>query len=247
MEKTEPVVRELPVVPLRGIVLFPGTTMHFEVIRQKSYEALKRAMDTDQYAFFVSQKDPAQDHPKLRDLYTVGCVGRVKQILRTSDHETLRVIVEGLYRARVTENVPVSKYLSAVVTACEAPNPDAKELYERAVVRHAHDLFFRYLDYVENIAADVVFAVEGCSSPGPLSDQIASAMLVDFREKQQILEELAPVRRLETLCVLLMNELEVGKNYEIIITNFSGLYRYRIMDIVKVTGYYNNAPKIEFR
>ncbi|MBR1811635.1 MAG: endopeptidase La [Clostridia bacterium] len=210
MEKNEPIIRELPVVQLRGLVLFPDSTLHFEVMRPKSYEAIRKAMDNDQCAFFVTQKDPAVENPTLRELHAIGTVGKIKQILRNSDRESLRVIVEGEYRAFISEPLLSKKYLSAVVTACDdIPSSARRSDYEKAVVRQAHELFFRYLDFVDSIAADVVFSVEACHDAGVLADKIASAMLVEFRDKQPILEELDPVKRLEKICLLLLQEVKL--------------------------------------
>lgn len=204
----EPFCGELPVIALRGLVLFPQTTIHFEVGRKKSVAAVKAAMETDQTAFFVAQTDVAVDNPDFSDLSQIGVVGKIKQILKTSDKDILRVVIDGSFRACITEATGRLPYLKATVAACEEERIKQSSIdYEGALIRKSLDLFFRYADMLGGIAPDIIFSVEKCKDAGNLADQISGAMFLEYTEKISILSELNPISRLETVCVTLMNEI----------------------------------------
>ena len=210
MENQERFRAEMPVIALRGLVLFPDSTLQFDVGRKQSIAALKAAMDHDQLAFFSAQKDIAKDNPLVGDLYKIGVVGKIKHILRSPDSDALRVVVDGLFRAETVEITYQTAYLSAVVSrVADLREKPAERDIEEALVRKGKDLFFHYSELTESITPEVIYAVEKCLAAGRLADQMTAALFVDYGEKQQILNELHPIRRLEKVCVLLMNEMHL--------------------------------------
>ena len=126
-----------PVIPLRGLVMFPDMVLHFDVGRKKSVAALKAAMNADQKIFLVSQKDAAVDEPGLDDLFGVGVICSVRQMMRIPGSENMRVVAEGDGRGALMAFVRTKPFLSAVVQPLEEPedqlDPDRANAYRRAV------------------------------------------------------------------------------------------------------------------
>ncbi len=207
MEKTVFTQQELPIIALRGLVLLPYSPLQFEVGRKQSLAALKYAMEHDQLAFFSAQKDLATETPVLGDLYAVGTVGRVRHIIRGSDQDVFRVVVDGLFRAEVVEPTYHNDFLSGRVRALE-DTPVKANLQELAagLMRRAKNLFFKLLEYTESIQPETVFAAEKCQKPEELPDRIVGNLFVEYQEKQKILDETDSLRRLEKTCELLMTE-----------------------------------------
>ena len=133
-------IRVMPTVALRGLVIFPNMFIHFDVGREKSINALKKAMDTDQEIFLVTQKDISVDDPDYNDLYEIGVVATVKQVLKLpGKNGNVRVAVEGLHRARLIQGLepPKGNYLKAMIFPIEEPSVKKDNLdYEKALIRH---------------------------------------------------------------------------------------------------------------
>ena len=143
----------LPVLALRGLAVFPDQTVHFEVGRKKSVLALEEAMKVDQILLLIPQRDIAVDDPNLEDLYAIGTVAKVKQVLRTQG-ETIRVLVTGLCRARIQELNQTEPYLSGMIVS--VPETEvADTLRARALRREANALYANYLDMSEQPAQAV--------------------------------------------------------------------------------------------
>ena len=204
-KKTVPPARELPVLPLRSTVLFPGTNLQIEVFGPTAFAAVKKAMDGDQRAFFVAQKDGTVEAPRFGDLYLVGCVGRIRQVRRVSDHMALSVSVDGSYRAVVSKKMPSVDCLSAlVVPLTERDETDSK--YALALMRQGKELFRRYAALSRPDAHTEIPPVNG---PGELADLIANEFPLEVDEKQELLEETDPVKRLESVNVVILQEIEL--------------------------------------
>ena len=140
---------KMPVLALRGLAIFPDQTVHFDIGRIKSALALDNAMKNDQTLFLVPQKHINDEDPNLNGLYPIGCVAKVKQILR-SQGENIRVLVTGLYRAKLTELNQTEPYLQGTVeTVEEISVPDS--LRNRALRREANTLYGHYLEFVVQI------------------------------------------------------------------------------------------------
>ncbi|MBO5410719.1 MAG: LON peptidase substrate-binding domain-containing protein, partial [Clostridia bacterium] len=203
-------LRVMPAVALRGLVVFPDMFIHFDVGREKSINALKKAMDTDQEIFLVTQKDITADDPDYDELFEIGVVASVKQVLKLPGKSgNVRVAVEGLYRARLVEgfNPKSGDYLKTMIFPIKEPNLSAeKRDYSKALVRHAKDVFADYSDCAPQMPADVITNVMQESDPGKLADYVAGNIMLEYEDRQSILQILNPIKRLEELCVLLASE-----------------------------------------
>ena len=133
---------KMPILALRGLCVFPEQTVHFEVGRGKSIKALEAAMQGDQNLLLIPQKDLLVDDPTLKDLYAVGCIAKVKQVLKTQG-ENLRILVTGISRGRITELFQSEPYLSGIVESASVEEP-ADTIRARALRREANSLYGVY-------------------------------------------------------------------------------------------------------
>ena len=199
----------LPVLPLRGMVVFPKAVIHFDVGRQQSVSAIKKAMKSDQLIFLATQKDPVVNEPKLIDLYSIGVVAKIVQVLKQPDDVT-RVVLEGKYRARIASPVYDDKLMMAELF----PIPEEKmplTASDVAMIRSVKNQFEKYLDVTAKMPPDIIFKVALCKYPGELADYIASTMYLDYPTKQSILEILDPSERLDTVLDVLIDETYISK------------------------------------
>ena len=198
----------LPMLVLRGLVCFPETVIHFDVGRLKSVAALNAAMEKDQRIFLVAQKDVSQDDPMPEDLYLMGVVGRVRQIVKLP-HDNFRIIVDGEYRAAAVEILQTSPYFIAVAQE-QQDKPILSELLETALVRECRQQFERYAELTQNkIAPDVMFAVAADDDAGHLADYVASNLNMPVEDKQHILNIRSVEARMETLLSILDKECQI--------------------------------------
>ncbi len=194
----------VPVLPLRGLVVFPKSLIHFDVGRQKSITAINKAMKNDQMIFLAAQKDASSNEPKLIDLFKTGVIAKVVQVLKQPDNTT-RIVIEGKYRARVTAPVFDDKCLMAEVE----PLPEEKNhltARDSAIIRAVRSEFEKYIDVAPKIPPDIIFKVALCKYPGELADFLTSNIMLDYTVKQTILEILPQTERLEALLDVLTNE-----------------------------------------
>ncbi len=198
---------KLPVLALRGLTVFPEQTVHFDIGRKKSALALDYAMKHDQILFLVPQKNILDDDPGLAGLYTIGTVVRVKQILK-SQNENIRVLVEGLRRARVTELTQSEPFLFGLVEAV-APTGAKDVLRSRALCREAAMLYADYVDLVERPPQTVQLKILASEDCGYVADAIAQNSGIDYRDKAKLLSQLNPIRRMETTLKLLRQEIQM--------------------------------------
>lgn len=200
-------VIKMPMLALRGMVVFPNSLLHFEVNRKKSISALRASMSGDQKIFLVSQKDFLEDEPNRSSMYEVGVISTVKQILNVNGEE-LRVIIEGHQRASLLEVVADKRYQSAVVhTIDEISQED--EVVRAALIRKTRDLFDSYSSVSKKLPPDMVLTVLMQNDCGLLADYIASNLILPVEDKQRILDEPNAEKRLRELCVILERELEI--------------------------------------
>ena len=200
----------LPMIPLRGLVVFPGMLLHFDIGRTKSALALHDCMDVDQTVFLLSQRVLEADDPTIEDLYETGVVAKVRQVLKSSN-DTLRVLVEGLYRAKISEVVQAEPFF--MVSVRERPEPSNLEpLEEEALLRECRARFAEYADIAEeDIAPDVMMGVATARKVGYLADYIAANLPMPIEEKALVLHTLPIARRVERLMSILSRECEVLK------------------------------------
>ena len=198
---------KLPILALRGLAVFPDQTVHFDVGRAKSVLALEAAMKEDQTLFLVPQKDLLVDDPKLKDLYAVGTVAKVKQVLRPQG-ENLRILVTGLCRGRITEVSQSEPYLAGTVEAVPEPE-EGDTMRGQALRREANSLYGLYLQMSEHPAQAVYLHMMASNSCGYIADSIAQNSGIEFPDKARLLCQLNPVRRLEMALRLLHREVEM--------------------------------------
>lgn len=194
----------MPVLALRGMVLYPDQTMHFDIGRMKSLLALEAAMKTNQIIMLVPQKDILQDDPGLSDLYPMGTVVRVKQILK-SQGENVRILVNGLHRARLLSLERTEPYLFGDVEAVE-DSLWKKDVRTIALGREATTLFSAYQEYSEKPSQSVLMRLMSTDDCGLIADIIAQNSSIDYKDKAKLLCQINPIRRLEKLITLLNKE-----------------------------------------
>ncbi len=199
----------LPILALRGLTVFPEQTVHFDIGRQKSVKALETAMKGDQILFLVPQKDILVDDPGLADLYAIGTVVKVKQVLKNQG-DTLRVLVSGLCRGKITEMEQTEPYLSGIVEAVTETNFHSNNRLD-ALCRDANLLYGIYCELSEHPAQTVQMRMLSSNHPGFIADCIAQNSGIDYPEKAKLLCQLHPVKRLENAVRLLSRELELLK------------------------------------
>ena len=200
-------VTTLPMLVLRGLVCFPETVIHFDVGRLKSVAALNAAMEKDQRVFLVAQKDVTVDDPEPYELYRMGVVARVRQIVKLP-HDNFRIIVEGEYRATAVEVVQREPYF-IVVAQERLDRPVAPALLEEALVRECQQTFDRYTELVPKMAPDVLLGVASDKRAGHLADFVASNLPMPVEEKQRILNLQSVHLRMETLLRIMDKECQV--------------------------------------
>ena len=197
----------MPTVALRGLVIFPGMTLNFDVGRQRSIDAIKAAMADDREVFLVAQKDIRDDEPELEQLFKMGTVAKISHILRLPNTETIRISVEGLYRASLVDMLQTQPYLIADVKARRSSVITSEEKdYEIALVRQTKDYFEDYADVAPQMPGDLILEVLEKNGAGELADYIAGNIMLEYKKRQTILNEVNPLRRLEKVCSLLAKE-----------------------------------------
>ena len=207
--KVERQTHHLPAIALRGLVVFPNNLVHFEVGRDKSIAAIEWAMGTNSNVFLVAQKKMDTDEPTRDDLFTYGVVAEIKQVLRVSD-ELVRVLVEGKYRARMTDLDDGGKFLLAAVQPAPVRGPKEEDaLQTDAMVRSLKSVFDDYLALNQRLAKDVVFAIVSSDDPVFLSEYIPANLLFRYEDKQAVMDENTLTGRLEKLIELLRRECQV--------------------------------------
>ena len=162
----------LPVLPLRGIVVFPGCVTHFDVGRSHSARAVEEAMRADQMIFLVAQRDVQCDEPKRNDLYPVGTVAYVRQVLRLPG-DNMRILVEGKYRAQLTDMIHTEPYLFARAMELDEPGYHAAVPRTQALVRQAHQLFEQFIDLAVKSGQENLLQGSATDDAGELADFIA--------------------------------------------------------------------------
>lgn len=196
---------DIPVVPLRGLVVYPNMTLHFDVGRKKSVAALNTAMDTHQMIFLVSQIDSSIEDPSERDVYEVGVICKVKQMIKIPNSSNLRVIVEGIARASIVTMYTDGEHFNAVVD--RAPIYDVEVSAENtAYIRTVKKEYEVYASIFKKISNEVVAKIICCEDIAELTDYICENSFFSFSDKQAMLEEFDPQERIKKLTVLLKKE-----------------------------------------
>ena len=203
----------LPVLPLRGLTAFPQMIIHFDVGRMMSIRALEAGMKNGQMIFLTAQRELKTDTPSPGDLYQMGTVCMIKQILRLPG-DNIRVLVEGRSRALAHQFVNPTRDDGCIYAEVEELEDYFEGVTERraqALVRTAQERFAEYAQHAARISSDVEMTVAAGGAPGWLADYIAQNLAVDVSAKQEILDELNVTRRLAMVIRLLGEETEILK------------------------------------
>ena len=202
------VTMNFPVLALRGLTVFPELTMSFDVEREISIYALDCAMEADREIFMVTQREIGVNEPQEDDLYSIGTVCRILQILRTSE-TTVRVIVEGIQRARLHRLWQTKPFLQANVELLEEDFPGKRTARTEALLRQTYAIIGEYQSLGTNVSDDTVAAILDEQDPGALADYIAQHITLRHQDRQRVLEQLHPIRRLELVNEILTHEVDV--------------------------------------
>jgi len=199
----------MPALAMRGLVVFPNIVMHFDVAREKSNEALKAALSTDRKIFLVTQKDISVDNPEKKDLYSVGVVSEIRQVLRTPDNVT-RVLVEGLYKAKLVDIVSQDPYFIAEVKKLPAyAKAKIDEVEVTALMRSIKDIFEQYCYNMPKMPKELISSIMNQDDPYKLFENIVFNVAMQAEDKQQLLESPNIVSKLSLLVAMLSREVEI--------------------------------------
>ena len=198
--------KKMPVLPLRNIVVYPHMVVPLFVGRDKSIAALEEVMDKGQELLFLAQKDADTNDPKNEDLYEVGTVGKVLQLLKLPDG-TVKVLVEGVKRVKVEALIPHENFLEAKVEVISEEKTEDKTLI--AISRQVVSRFEDFVKLNSKVASEVISSLKDISDPSKIADTVASQMTGSVSEKQKILEILNLEERLNDILSLLDGELSV--------------------------------------
>ncbi len=195
-----------PLLPLRDIVIFPYMVTPLFVGRPRSIRALEGAMESDKLVFLATQKDPKTDEPTERDLYEIGTVGQVIQLLKLPDG-TVKVLIEGKHRGRMLSFFDRDECVFSEIEALVDPPVSSPEV--EALLRSVGETFETYVNLGKKIPAEMVASVAGITDPGRLADTIGAHLNVRISDKQEVLSCLDPLDRLEQLLAMMEREVEI--------------------------------------
>lgn len=198
--------RVLPLLPLRGILVFPHMVIHLDVGREKSVKAIEEAMLRDRQIFLATQKEAQTDSPEVEDIYEIGTVAELKQLLKLPGG-TIRVLVEGISRGRTLGYIDVDPYFQVEIEQYAEDFPKTTEL--EALMRNLVQQFEQYVKLSKRIPPETVVSVVNIEAPGRLADIVASHLPLRIEDKQSMLEAIPIRERLEKLCAIVARELEI--------------------------------------
>lgn len=198
--------RTIPLLPLRGILVFPYMIIHLDVGREKSISALEEAMVHDRLIMLAAQKDAQNDMPAPEDIFSVGTVAEIKQLLKLPGG-TIRVLVEGLHRAEIVKYKDLEAYYQVEINEFDEPEEKTPEI--EALTRTAIHQFEQWVKFSKKIPPETLVSVVVVEEPGRLTDLIASHLSLKIEDKQALLDGIDVKERLEKLCEILGREMEI--------------------------------------
>lgn len=201
-------IKRLPLLPLRGLTIFPYMVLHFDVGRPKSIAALEAAMVNDQEIFLSSQVDSKINEPNQNEIYEVGTIAKIKQMLKLPG-DTIRVLVEGLERGKILDYVKDEPYYEVDLITPIKYNYRDMELEMEAVARSVLSVFEKFVKLSSKVSPEILLTVTSLDDYDRLADIIAANTLVKTEDKQRVLEAFDPVDRLENLYEILTREIEI--------------------------------------
>lgn len=200
--------QELPLLPLRGLTVFPYMILHFDVGRVKSIKALEEAMINNQLIFLVTQRDAKNDSPNSDDIYKIGTISKVKQLLKLPG-DTIRVLVEGISRAEISEFTQTEPFFMAEVVEKIYVDDEESLVEVEALKRRVISTFEEYSKFNNKISPETVLSVMSVDDADQLSDIITSNLSLKVEQKQEILNEFQPKVRLEKLLEIIVKEIDI--------------------------------------
>lgn len=198
----------LPLIPLRGMSVFPGMVVHFDVGREKSIKALEAAMEKDQMAFLVTQKEVIKENISTKDFYKIGCKAKVKQLLKMPDN-LVRVLVEVQERREIVTYETVTPYFSVTSKPVKSVYFDTKE--NRTLIRMIRESFSGYMNITRKVATDLIIAMDALDDPDQLIDVIGANLFLDLEDSQRLIQETDVNKRLVIAYEILVEEVEMIK------------------------------------
>ena len=201
--------RTLPLIPLRGITIFPFMVLHFDVGREKSIVSLDEAMLKNQEIFLVPQKDSKIENPTKDDLMSIGTVCVIRQLLKLPGN-TVRVLVEGISRGRII-SIKEEPSFKGTVEVLEDETKSPIDVEEEALVRSVKEALQAYVRHTGYMPQEALVSLEDIDEPGRFADTVASYLMLKPEDKQSLLETLNVMERLEKLLVIINKELEIAK------------------------------------
>jgi len=199
--------RTIPLLPLRGLLVFPNMVLHFDVGRDKSIGALEEAMVADQKILLVAQKDAKVDFPTRNEIYTTGTVAKIKQLLKMPQ-DTIRVLIEGVNRAVIEKYIHTDPFFKVEIREVIESDQRA-DTQEEALMRSILNLFEHYMNMTKKLPPDIIVSLNNVTNPGRFADIVASHLAIKVEDKQKILEMIDFKERLEILFAILSQEIEI--------------------------------------
>ncbi|MCY7466118.1 endopeptidase La [Bacillus safensis] len=198
--------KNVPLLPLRGLLVYPTMVLHLDVGREKSVQALEQAMMNDHMIFLATQREISIDEPGEEEIFKVGTYTKIKQMLKLPNG-TIRVLVEGLNRAQIESYVELEDYTSVDIK--ELAEEELKDAEAEALMRTLLDHFDQYIKISKKISAETYATVTDIEEPGRMADIVASHLPLKLKDKQEVLETVDVKKRLNRVISLIHNEKEV--------------------------------------
>ena len=199
---------KMPAVALRGMVILPGMIAHFDVSREKSIHAVEQSMMDEQKIFLVAQRDVEQEEPGIEDLYHIGIIAEVRQVIKLQNN-IVRVLVEGTERAQLSAFVSQTDFLEVELTRCEEIDEGLSDEAKTAMVRSVQDTFEKYVTVNPRVGGEMRRQVREEKNLPKIMDLIANNLPFYYEQKQEILEAVSLTERYEVLMALLLKEIEI--------------------------------------
>ena len=202
-------IMKMPAVALRGMVILPGMVAHFDVSRAKSIKAVEEAMMDEQKIFLVAQKDVEQENPDIEDLFKIGIIAEVKQVIKLQNN-IVRILVEGKERAELSAFLENPDYLLAeIIRFDEEVDDGLPEEAKEAMLRSIQETFGKYVVFNPKMGKELQRQLSEITDLEKLMNQLANSLPVHFEEKQKILDAVSMTERYEVLMALLLKEIEI--------------------------------------
>lgn len=199
-----------PCIPLRGVSIFPNTVVHFDIGREKSIRALEKAMATDKLMFVSTQKEEGVLIPTFEDIYAIGCIVKIKQMLKIQG-DAVRVLVEGVCRAEVIERITEESYMSCTVKKIEEHiDTNSLPVEDKAAMRILTESFIEYAALTGQVTDEVVDKAVSSEMPAVVVDKITSELMISCSKKQKVLETLDFSERVQVLTAIIAEENEIA-------------------------------------